>query len=496
MTWLGLLACTSLVDAQPTDPDRAAREAFFDDFVDKTLRRTAFSPPKWEALGTDYRGYVTSRGLRERFAAASTEAELWDAVHRLNASRRDRHLRVEGPRPPLQCIPVRFYPDLGDERAPTFFVANFDAEAEAKGVSRGDGLVAIDGVPVEERVEQLWDEAAYSTARNLYVRGLGNGGDYPGLLSCVRSEVSWSTRLTLRDAATGASKTVELPRTPPVPVAWWHQPLLPTREGWRSRYAALGFTPLVETPDAVLYVDASRRVAVLEWLQLSQVEKTLEAVLDAAEKHDALGYGLVLDLTHGRGGSRSELVVATVADAPFETTFGNVRVEDRAFVEAHLGQHAGKVRRWIRRALQAGAPYTTNEPFKLRHFPAGSDGVMKPAKRRFTGPRAALLFPWGGSNLDQLAAMLVDNPGVGVHTMGMSAGGYSNTWEWSEALEVPGLGPVTFMWTVGHTLRPNGEVLEGNPARAADWRPLTRDNAPTYLTDLLRAGIAHVSESP
>ncbi len=35
---------------------------------------------------------------------------------------------------------------------------------------------------------------------------------------------------------------------------------------------------------------------------------------------------------------------------------------------------------------------------------------------------------------------------------------------------------VGFMWTIGHTIRPNGEVLEGNPAMPEDFIPMTRAN--------------------
>ncbi|MEN0065389.1 MAG: hypothetical protein AAGA48_24805 [Myxococcota bacterium] len=502
--WLVLIASWGCRPVQPTGagpiPEgREARVAFFHDFVAKTVLRTAFSPPKWRALGTDYRTWVEGSGLREEFAQAETTDALWHAVHRLNHSRRDRHLRVRGPVPPLRCIPVRFYPDLQDDNAPSFFVANLDASAQTQGVERGDQLVAVDGIPVADVVERLWWEAPYSSPLNFYVRGLGNGGPYPGLLSCAVGPAGHEgpdvARLTLRNAK--GEREVALPRTPPRPVEWMYEPLFPGRRSthadiWRRRYLNLGLKAIAENRDATLYVDHDRRLAVLEWVALSDVERTLPEIVDAAERANVLDYGLVLDLTHGRGGSRSEQVVAAMADAPFKTTFGNVRVDDVAFARAHLDQHSRAVRSWIRQALAQGASFTTNEPFKLRHFPRGSDGMMQPARRRFTGRKVALFFPWGGSNLDQFAAMIVDNPQLGIHSMGMSPGGYSNTWEWSESLDVPGLGPVVFSWTVGHTIRPNGEVLEGNPARAVDWRPLTQDNASTYLISLLEAGMAYV----
>jgi hypothetical protein len=69
----------------------------------------------------------------------------------------------------------------------------------------------------------------------------------------------------------------------------------------------------------------------------------------------------------------------------------------------------------------------------------------------------------------------------------MPAGGYSNTWEWEELLTMPGtdLPVAEFMWSIGHTIRPNGELAEGNPAPVDVWIPLTRANAAEYYATLL-----------
>jgi hypothetical protein len=41
------------------------------------------------------------------------------------------------------------------------------------------------------------------------------------------------------------------------------------------------------------------------------------------------------------------------------------------------------------------------------------------------------------------------------------------------------------MWSIGHTLRPNGEVLEGNPIQVDEWLPLTAENHSRYSVELL-----------
>ena len=74
----------------------------------------------------------------------------------------------------------------------------------------------------------------------------------------------------------------------------------------------------------------------------------------------------------------------------------------------------------------------------------------------------------------------------------MPAGGYSNTWEWEEVLTLPGSGRplVRFMYDIGHTLRPNGRILEGEAAPVDDFIPLTRANFRTYYRILLERALA------
>ena len=96
-----------------------------------------------------------------------------------------------------------------------------------------------------------------------------------------------------------------------------------------------------------------------------------------------------------------------------------------------------------------------------------------------------LFGPYGGSHLDQFAAIVVDNDLC--RAIGMPTGGYSNTWEWSEVVRFPiSKQPVVeFMWSIGHTIRPNGEVLEGNPAAVHEWIPVTSTNYANYYSLLL-----------
>ena len=82
--------------------------------------------------------------------------------------------------------------------------------------------------------------------------------------------------------------------------------------------------------------------------------------------------------------------------------------------------------------------------------------------------------------------------------IGMPTGGYSNTWEHEEVLTFPGSDrPVAgFMWNIGHTLRPNTEVLEGNPVIPDVYVPLTRDNFRTYDRELLELALETMRGRP
>ena len=49
------------------------------------------------------------------------------------------------------------------------------------------------------------------------------------------------------------------------------------------------------------------------------------------------------------------------------------------------------------------------------------------------------------------------------------------------------------MYSIGHTVRPNGEVQEGNPAALDEWLPLTANNVHTYYPMLLERVRAHMA---
>jgi len=52
------------------------------------------------------------------------------------------------------------------------------------------------------------------------------------------------------------------------------------------------------------------------------------------------------------------------------------------------------------------------------------------------------------------------------------------------------------MWSIGHTIRPNGDILEGNPAQVQERVPQTRENYDGYRDLLLARALVHLGMKP
>ncbi len=71
--------------------------------------------------------------------------------------------------------------------------------------------------------------------------------------------------------------------------------------------------------------------------------------------------------------------------------------------------------------------------------------------------------------------------------MGMPTGGFSNSWQTSETLKFPTTGKpiVDYQWSMGHSIRPNDEILQYNPAQPHEYIPVTKDNYFNYYPMML-----------
>ena len=510
----------------------------------RTERREAFSPVKTERLGFD--PIAAMRALRDDVVAADTEDELFHALARLSHARRDRHLDLAlvpgglapsytaglevsgGPDPdPPPRAPVRIFPDYADGAGEAAYfvgdVAAFvdpaaDATAEADGDDAqpelppiGARIASVNGMPVA-----AWHDSAaafmrHSTAAALRWKlaeamTLATAAFPPHLRADhltlgIRSPNGEATDgdATNGDATDGGETTYRLPFLAPGDL-FWHGTAEP-------RYPGLALALTTGTYDLLVPEDG-RRFLVLIWRGFREsLVSDVDGLIAYAEQAGLLDHALVMDVTRSRGGSLGAYAMQRLQPRPFKTTFGNLRISDITlpFIEDKRRDFAARdindggvpetiddgtwLIEWLEddvmSALERGDAYSNNVPFKLAHAPRDSDGILEPAAVHFRGPLGIISGPHGGSHLDQFVSIVVDN-GLGP-VVGMPPGGYSNTWEWDEVLTFPGTEQpvVEFMWNIGHTIRPNGEIAEGNPVAVDEWMPLTAENVTTYYEDML-----------
>jgi hypothetical protein len=494
------------------------REALFDTILAMTARRGAFSVPKHEALGFD--PLEGMEKLRSEVINADTEEELFYALLRLSNARRDRHLSVGlvegGIRPPLADgleqskaeeetdpleAPVRFLPDFGSD-AGGYFVSDVASLVAGGNVglgdlAPGDRLVALNGLTAEELDRALAPYVRHSSI--------------PGLRWKIAEALSLRTAI-LPDSFRGQSLAVEVEKPDGSRVSENLSYFDPETLQWAgaSDPTYAGFELEWSTPTYDLYLPtAGQRALVLQWhrFESSSLIEDVDRLVAFGEDRGFLDHAIFFDATRSGGGSLGPYAVQRIQPKPFKTTFGTLRLSDivEPFVQMKRDEFAAHevfdsggpetvddgtwLMDWLENdlleALQAGDSVTVPVPFKLAHAPGDSDGFLQPSQVHFRGPLIVFSGPSGGSHLDQFMSIVVDND-LG-HTLGMPAGGYSNTWEWYEVIHFPGTHRpvVSFMWSIGHTIRPNGEVLEGNPAHVDEWIPLTAENATRYYEVLL-----------
>ncbi|NNF14245.1 MAG: hypothetical protein HKN72_13525 [Gemmatimonadetes bacterium] len=486
----------------------AQRSALVDRLLELSRDREAWSPPKEEALGYDPLEEMES--VRHEVVEAETEEELFYALVKLSNARRDRHLSVEPVSGGLRIeqrtelrAPIDVRTDFSDLHDPAFFVSGADP-GPGSSVGIGDRIVAVNGRTIPEYVETFTAWTRHSSVHGLLwhlgLRLPERALDVP----------PWLYRDSLElelEGEDGARYVAVLPYLPPdeIDIVDGEDELYP------------GFATVMERLNFhVLRPDDGRPIVILRWLDFEyELIQDVIDLMEYAEAEDILDHTLVIDVTWSSGGSRGAYAIQRLLSQPFRTTFGNIRISDAAIemIEAWAAEPdiadapdifgLNESRSWLhewarsdaRAAVERGDEYTPATPFKLAHLPQDSDGVLQPAPVHFSGPVAIIAGPHGGSHLDQFVSMFSDNGLAPV--VGMPAGGYSNTWEAEEVIALPGSGrPLAlFMWNVGHTIRPNGEILEGNPVEPDVYVPLTRENFRTYHRALLELALQRATRS-
>jgi hypothetical protein len=517
---LGTTACTDEPASPAGTPE--LRAALFDTIIARTARRTAFSRPKQHAL--DFEPLSAMRALRGDVVAADSEENLFYALARLSHARRDRHLDLalvpgglslsdsagldvwgapDAPEP--GHAPIRVFPDYGVP-GPAYFVGDVALDdALVEGPEPGWRIISVNGRTMGEYEEAMRPWTRHSTSNGLRWKV---AEALPTRSATVPPELRSEVLYLEVEAPDGTRRSVALPYRDVGSLQWQGRS--------EPRYPGMSAVRSTPTYDLLLPGDG-RPLVGLVWHGFREtLVADVDTLMAIAERRALLDHALMVDVTRSRGGSLGAYAIQRMTPKPFKTTFGTLRLSDviRPFVEQKRAERAaGEINdggvpevvddgRWLAAwleedlldALQRGDSITEPVPFKLAHAPKDSDGVLHPASVHFRGPLVVVSGPSGGSHLDQFNAIVVDND-LG-HVIGVPAGGYSNTWEWEETLTFPGTeAPVVgFMWNIGHTIRPNGEVLEGNPAAVREWLPLTAANALVYYEQLFERVLAHLSD--
>lgn len=492
------------------------RRALFDYIIEKTKIREAWSPIKEQKLG--FNPIEDMMALKEEFIAADTDEKLFYTLQKLSAARRDRHLSVRTvdgglklPEMSKSTAPIRFSPDFSDKDNLFLFVSDLGKDiASYTSVTPkvGDELVRINGEEIKSYLQRAIVYTQHSTYEN-YVVKMGQN------LAVKDSKLPpWfykeKLNLTLKPK-NGKEYSIALPYLQKV--NWEHGI-------FRRNYKGYKKVNTFDFDSFELYqsTNKSNKTLLLWWYGFRRdLPEASDALVAWAEKNNKLDHHLIIDAVDSRGGSQGAYALARLSPKAFKTTGGNLKLSDITydFVSNYtqkylqrktLMDHDSKeteddgtwVVDWLNgpvlKGLAAGQDYSNNTPFKCAHLPHYSDWMMKPAQKHFKGKMVVFFGPSGGSHLSQFAAMIRDNT-LG-YTLGMPDGGYSNTWEWTEILKFPGTNQsiASFMWNIGHTIRPNGQILEGNPAMVDEYIPQRRDNYLEYKNLLLDRALQYLQD--
>jgi hypothetical protein len=520
---LAITFCGDYAGPTPRGAGTAAqRESLFDYILERTQEREAFSPVKNARLELD--PMEAMRSLRDEVIEADTEEKLFYALEKVSNARKDRHLEVGlvpggitlpdpagvemetelGPPSSVLQAPVRFAQDYGAPGRFAIFVTDHSTNdahfANGPRPALGDRVLSVNSLSADEYHRAAEPYHRYSTVEKLrWVMAEA----LPQRTRILPGSFYGETLNLELEGADGDRYTVSLP--------YLHPDSIPWAEVAEPHYP--DFREVFSTPTYdLLLPDDGRPVVLLRWYGFREtLIEDVDRLMAHASAEGLLEHDLIVDATRSGGGSRGAYALQRLTPRSFRTTFGNLRISDvtdafitqareeyrqRSLLDAGVPETVDDgtwLMEWLESdvtdSLRAGAAYTNNVPFKLAHAPRESDGVLDPTPVHFQGGLVLLLGPHGGSHLDQFAAIVADNK-LGT-LIGMPAGGYSNTWEWEEVLRFPGTDRpvVKFMWSIGHTIRPNGEILEGNPAQVDVFVPLTRENFRDYYAILMRKAL-------
>ena len=521
--WLPFLSAilfltNSCVETNPRVGDPESREMLFDSLMMLTANREAFSPIKNLHWGTD--PLQAMENYRDEVINADTEEKLFYALEKLSNARNDRHLEISlvengirleesfgitGGEETVHSGPLKVLPDYSDSSV--YFVSDLSGNQDhflSQTIEPGERIIAVNNLPIEQYETAVRPYHPSSYKPNFRWRMAEDMTVKTATLPPAFYEEQLVLELERMD---GSSHTVRLPYLHPDSIPWKNisEPQYP------------GFSLEHSTPTYDLYLSTgAKEIVILTWYGFRETMiPDVDKLMEMAQRNNWLDFDIIIDGTRSRGGSAGAYAMQRFSPQPFKTTFGNVRISDviPIFTQEKRDevQTGGSLDSGVPEAMDdgtwlldwldnevtdsviSGATYSNSVPFKLAHAPKDSDGILQPAIPHFRGRMIAFFVPRRGSHLDQFAAIIKDNA-IG-HIIGMTAGGYSNTWEWDEIIKFPGTDQpvIEFMWDIGHTIRPNGEILEGNPAVPDELFILTRQNFDTYYQQLLEKALEYLN---
>lgn len=507
------------------------REALFDHLLEITMERDAFASLPEHPLYQEHPKGIDVRAEMEQYRDDLIEADnakdMWLVLNKLSNARKDRHLSLGTVENGLEVpdelrdsgvAPVRFLVDYEDLDNRFFFISDMgeeinhytDANANP---SLGDKVVSINDMSGEEYIEAIRPYWRYSSENRLWMRVseiIGHKRSHVPHSEFYRDELE-----LVMERPDGSRYEMNLPYLDSGDIAWQQYEDLDHID-W-SRYFTREYPGFTRDPEMdefetlnLFVSETDKPVVLLQWYGFrGDLPDAMDRLVEYADEQDLLDHDVIVDATRGRGGSNGAYALARLQPEKFRTTKHNLMISDlseqwvRDWLERweddppehSRGQSLAYLKEWMQtdamEAIENDSYYTNDVPFKGVQ-PHWGDATIYPAEKHFTGDMVVWLSPRGGSHLDQFAAQLKDNDLA--HIMGMSTGSFSNSWSSTETLRFPTTDKpiVEYEWSMGHSIRPNGEILQYNTPDPHEYIPQTRDNIFDYYDKLTNRSLEHL----
>lgn len=467
----------------------ADKNSLFQYIKHSILERNISSIKKNNDLGIDLENQIEA--FREEFVTATTDSAMYFSLLKISNLRRDSHLRLKPlflpKRYKRKILPITFglaYEEDNPQLCIDQIARKLDTVYPL--LEKGDRLIAINDKDIDTIIKQARLFMAYSTEKNYHYR-------FAKYLS--RNYYNLSTLIDFDNAVFRFQKKHGEIYDYVLPYRNTRKLSFPEE----SKYD--GFDKVLDFENFNVYEDQKSPLLLLDWFDF---EKSLPDDVDSlvvwAIQNNKRNHHVIIDARKSSGGTNCVYALRRLSSKPFKIVKGNIKISDitsdlirlrakRRTKPKHLAyarsaeiDDGSALINWlhtaVRDSLIAGASYSNEVVFKMK-YKTQNDTIF-PAKHSFAGKLIIWPSPRGGSQLDQFASLIKDNQ-LGV-LIGMPAGGYSNTWEWVEPIRNLHTGNIIceFKYSIGHTIRANGEVLEGNPAAVDIPCPPSLENFLSY----------------